>query len=169
MIETILKESSFLNTPQSVLNMHKSGVQLISKCGKFVAKKVAKGVRIPTPWERGENVKVIACCSAEGQFLPSILILNGVSKKQEFCDGLPNGSEVYMNPKSSRINSVICLKWFREHFLQESRHGNVSYSLTLHASHCNAFELVELADSHDITILCLLTHTTQVLQPLQAP
>jgi hypothetical protein len=70
---------------------------------------------------------VMACCNAERQFLPPVLILKWVNKKQEFGTGLPHGSEVYMNPKSSDINSVLFLKWFLEHFFfRESRQGNAS-------------------------------------------
>jgi hypothetical protein len=61
-------------------------------------------MHVLTPHERGENATVMACCDAEGQFLPPVLILKKVDKKQELWDGLPHGSEVYMNPKSSYIN-----------------------------------------------------------------
>jgi hypothetical protein len=35
-----------------------------------------------------ENLTVIACCRADGQFLPPALILKGYNKKQEFGDRL---------------------------------------------------------------------------------
>jgi hypothetical protein len=40
----------------------------------------------------GRNVKVIACYNDEEQFLPAVLILKGVNKKQQFGDDLPQGS-----------------------------------------------------------------------------
>jgi hypothetical protein len=76
-------------------------------------------MHVLTPRERGKNATVMACCNAEGQFLPPVLILKGVNKKQALGDGLPHESEVYMNPKSSYINSVPFLKWFLEQFFDK--------------------------------------------------
>jgi hypothetical protein len=116
MLEAVLKENHLPNKPQSIFNVDESGIQLINKPGKALAKKGAEDLHVLTPRERGENATVTACCNAEGQFLPPILILKGVNKKQELGDGLPHRSDVYMNPKSSYINSVPFLKWFLELF-----------------------------------------------------
>jgi hypothetical protein len=94
---------------------------------------------------------------------PAMAELKGVNKKKELGDGLPHGSEVYMNPKSSYINSVLFLKWFLEHFFSRKPSGKLLLILDVHYS---ASELLELAESHDITILCLPSHITQSLQPL---
>jgi hypothetical protein len=104
----------------------------------------------------------MACCNAEGQFLPPVLILKGVNKKQELGDVLPQGSEVYKNPKSSYINSLLFLRWLLEHLFREPS-GKCLLILDVHYS---ASELLDLVDSHDITIPCLPSHTTQALQPL---
>ncbi|KAJ8888145.1 hypothetical protein PR048_007632 [Dryococelus australis] len=50
------------------------------------------------------------------QILP-VLIMNGANKKQEFCDELPAGSDMYMNTKSSNISAELFLGWFVEHFM----------------------------------------------------
>jgi hypothetical protein len=73
---------------------------------------------------------------------------------------------MYMSPKSFCINSVLFLKWFREHFVPRMPSGKCLSILDGRASHCSASELLELADSHDLIILCLPSHTTQALQPL---
>jgi hypothetical protein len=59
MMETIPKENNFLNKLQSIFNVDKSGIQLINKSGKSVAKKGAKGIHIPTPREKGKVVPVL--------------------------------------------------------------------------------------------------------------
>jgi hypothetical protein len=110
-----------------------------------------------------ECVTVMACCNAEGHFLPLVPILKGVNKKQNLGDNLPHGSEMYMTPKSSYINSVLFLKWFLEHFIPRRLSRKC---LNILDGHCSAFGLLELGDSHDITIPCLPSHATQALQPL---
>jgi hypothetical protein len=52
MLEAVLKENSLLNMPQSIFNYDESGIQLINKPGKFVAKEGAKDEHVLTPRER---------------------------------------------------------------------------------------------------------------------
>ena len=47
-----------------------------------------------------------------------VLIFKDVNKTQQFADGLPPGSEVYMNRKSSYISTEPFVKWFLERFLK---------------------------------------------------
>jgi hypothetical protein len=79
---------------------------------------------------------VIACCKAAGQFLLTVLISKDVSKKQEFGDGLPPGSDVYMNRKSSCIRLGLFMKWFREHTLKQKALGKVILPLDGHRAYC---------------------------------
>jgi hypothetical protein len=65
---------------------------------------------------------------------------------------------VYINSKSFCINSVLFLKWFREHFIPRKTAGKCLLILVDHASHCSASELLELADPHDIIVLCSPSH-----------
>jgi hypothetical protein len=58
-----------------LFNVEKCGIQLINKPGKVLAKKEAEDMHVLTPRERGENATVMACCNAERQFLPPVLIL----------------------------------------------------------------------------------------------
>jgi hypothetical protein len=73
-------ENSLLNKPQ-----YESCIQLINEPGKIASKKWAK----------------VACCQADGEFVPSSLILKGVNEKQELGGGggRLNGSNVYMKTK----------------------------------------------------------------------
>jgi hypothetical protein len=100
-LEAALKET-LLNKPQSKLSVDESGIQLINKTGIAAGKKGAKDMYVFTP-----HVTVLECCGSEGQFLPSVLILKLVSKKQDFGDCLFHGPELYMNPKSSYIRCFL--------------------------------------------------------------
>ena len=166
LLEEVLTKENLMNKPQNIFNMDESGIQLINKPGKVVTMKGAKDIHVLTPRERGENITVIACNSAEGVFLPLVLIMKGVNRKKEFSDGLPHGSDVYMNDKSSYINTELFLRWFKEHFLPRKPPGKVLLIMDGHTSHYNALEMLNLADDNGVTILCLPSHTTQALQPL---
>jgi hypothetical protein len=113
-----------------------------------------------------EKMLVIACCNAEGTFLPPVLIMKGKRQKPEFSDGLPPGSKVYMNQKSSYINSDLFFTWLKDHFLPRKAPGKVLLILDGHVSHSNALDMLEFAEANDILLLCLPSHTTQALQPL---
>jgi hypothetical protein len=87
--------------------MDESGFNLNNETGKVLATKRAQDVHSVTSCERGENVSLIACCSAEGNCIPPVLFLEGERKKKEFIDALPRGSKVYKNKKSSYIISAL--------------------------------------------------------------
>jgi hypothetical protein len=60
--------------------MDESGVQANNKPASVITGKGSKSVRVLTSGEKGENVTVITCCNAAGQFLPPVLIFKGVNK-----------------------------------------------------------------------------------------
>lgn len=82
-------------------------------------------------------------------------------------DGLPPGSKVFMNKKSAYINAQLFLKWLREHFIPMKPQGKVLLILDGHSSHSSAVDMLEIAKDKDIILLCLPSHTTSALQPLE--
>lgn len=78
-----------------------------------------------------------------GNFLPPVVIIKGVHKKDEFMDGLPPGSKVFMNKKSAYINAQLFLKWLREHFIPMKPQGKVLLILDGHSSHSSAVDMLE--------------------------
>lgn len=144
----ILTEYDLLDKPGKIFNIDETGIQINNKPGKVIASKGAKDVYSLTSSEKGENVSLIACCNAEGSFLPPVLIFKGKNKKPEFADGLPPGSDVFMNPKSSYINSDLFLRWFQEHFLPKKSSGKALLILDDHTSHSNNIELFETRHKH---------------------
>ena len=165
-LKKTLVDNELIDKPGHIFNMDESGLQIINKVGKVVATKGSKEVYRLTSGEKGETVTVIACCNAEGNFLPPVCILKGVNKKAEFEDGMPAGSKIIMNRDSAYINSNIFLTWLKEHFVPRKPPGKVLLLLDGHASHCNEFEMLEFAVENDILLLCLPPHTTKYLQPL---
>ncbi|XP_018576511.1 uncharacterized protein LOC108915046 [Anoplophora glabripennis] len=167
LIDTLTEycEYSILDKLSHIFNMDETGVQLINKPGKVLATKSAKDVYVLTSKERGENVTVVACCGADGRFIPPTLIFKGVNQKAEYSDGLPAESKVYMNKNSSFINSELLLKWLKEQFIPNKPPGKCLLILDAHTSHSTDGDMLQVADN-DIVILCLPSHCTQALQPL---
>lgn len=166
LLANVLTENNLINRPSNIFNMDEAGIQIINKPSKVIAPKGAKDVHTLTSRERGENITVIGCCSAEGAILPPVLIMKGVNRKPEFSDGLPTGSAVYMNKKSSFINSYLFLKWLTEQFIPRKPPGKTLLIMDGHSSHCSDVEMLEIADRNEIILLCLPSHCTQALQPL---
>lgn len=166
LLEATMEENDLFDKPAKIFNLDETGLQLNSRPGEVLAQKGSKAVSTVTSTERGETITLVACCNAEGNFLPPAIIMKGKNKKQEWEDGLPPGSILFMSEKSAYINSKIFLQWLRLHFIPRKPQGKVLLILDGHASHVNSVEMLEFAESNEIIILCLPSHTTQYLQPL---
>lgn len=166
LLTEVLEQNDLLDKPERIFNMDETGVQMNNKVGKVVATKGSRSVHSITSGERGETLTVVACCNATGNFLPPVVIIKGVQKKDEFMDGLPSGSKVYMNRKSAYINTELFMTWLKEHFAKMKPQGKVLLILDGHSSHSSAVDMLEFARANDIILLCLPSHTTSVLQPL---
>lgn len=71
----IYQETDVLTVPAKIFNMDESGLQLNNVPQTVLATKGARDVHHVTSAERGETISIIACCNAEGNFLPPILYL----------------------------------------------------------------------------------------------
>lgn len=166
LLQKTLTDNNLENQPHRIFNMDETGIQLTNVPGKVVAIKGSKCVQTLTPKEKGESISIIACMNAEGVYLPPVLIMKGVRKFANRIDGLPPASDIYMNKKSSYINAELFLKWFKEIFLPRKPKEKVLLILDGHTSHCNNYDLHKLAEDTGVVLLCLPSHTTQALQPL---
>ncbi|KAL0829682.1 hypothetical protein ABMA28_003187 [Loxostege sticticalis] len=162
----LLEEHELFDKPSHIFNMDESGFQLNNRPGHVLAKKGSKAVSTVTSTEKGETITVIACCNAEGVFLPPACIMKGKNKKQEWQDGLPPGSVLFMSQKSAYINATIFFEWLKTHFLPRKPAGKVLLCLDGHTSHCNSVEMLEFAAANDICLFTLPSHTTHYLQTL---
>lgn len=166
LLAQVYEDNDLGHHPDQIFNMDETGIQINNKPGKVIASKGAKDVYTLTSCEKGENVTVIACCNAQGNFMPPVLIYKGTYSKPQFSEGLPPGSQIFMNKKSSYINSELFMKWFEEIFLQNKSPGKALLILDGHSAHSNNIRLLEVAKENNVTLLCLPSHTTHALQPL---
>ncbi|KAJ4440843.1 hypothetical protein ANN_10690 [Periplaneta americana] len=128
-----MTEHRLFDKPANIFNMVESGIQIINKAGKVLTVKGSKNVSVLTSAEKRESVTVKAYNNAEGRFLPPVLVMKGTNKKKDVCDGLPPGSDVFMNPKSAYINTELFIRWFKEIFLVKNLPGMWHLPLNPHA------------------------------------
>lgn len=165
-LEKILMENDLFNKPGNIFNCDETGLQLNTRARQVLAEKGSKCVSSISPGEKGETISILACCNAEGVFLPPYCIFKGKNKKDEWHDGMPPGSRIRMSEKSAYVNSEIFFDWLKTHFFPKKPPGKVLLLFDGHSSHTSNLETLEFAEEHGIILFCLPPHTTHFLQPL---
>lgn len=107
LLDSVLTQNNLVNKPSCIFNVDESGLQLNCRAEEVIAEKGSKVVASVSSSERGETVTVIACCNAEGNFIPPVAIMKGVNKKQEWEDGMPPGAKIFMSQKSAYVNAEL--------------------------------------------------------------
>ena len=106
--------------------------------------------------------------SAYGGILPSFILYKGKNVYQRWMQGGP-ATAVYGVSELEWMDSDNFLSQFKKLYLPALSHllkeASVLLFLDGHCSHIS-IELVKLARSNNIEILCLLPNTTHLLQPL---
>lgn len=166
LLEKLLEEHDLFNKPGHLYNVDETGLQLNNRPEKVIAQKGSKSVMTVTSGEKGETISLVACCNAEGVFLPPACIFKGKNLKKEFQDGMPAGATIFMSEKSAYITTDIFLQWLKTIFFPRKPDGKVLLLLDGHASHCSSVAVLDFCIQNDIILLCLPSHTTHYLQPL---
>lgn len=117
LLQEILEQNEFFNKPGCIYNVDETGLQLNNRPGHVIAAKGATDIVTVTSGEKGETISCIACCNAEGFFLPPVCIFKGKNLKTEWTDSMPPGSHVVMSQKSAYVTAPIFLDWFENHSL----------------------------------------------------
>lgn len=166
LLDKILSDNQLHDKPANIFNTDETGLQLNNKPCHVLAAKGSKNVSSITSGEKGETISVIACCNAEGVFLPPFAIFKGKNKKDDYLDGMPAGSAIAMSQKSAYVNANIFKDWLENHFIPRKPAGTVLLILDGHTSHTNSVEVLEFCEANNVVLLCLPSHTTHYLQPL---
>ncbi|XP_072392148.1 uncharacterized protein [Diabrotica undecimpunctata] len=74
LLKNILNEHSLMDKSGSIYNIDETGLQLNNMPEHVIAIKGLKNVASVTSAEKGETISVIACCNAEGSFIPPVCI-----------------------------------------------------------------------------------------------
>lgn len=162
-LETVVEKTNLRGRPECVYNVDETGIPLNNRPPNIIAQKGAKDVVSVTNVERGENVTVLACMNATGQYIAPFVLFKGVRKRDDFLIGMPPGTEIVMTEKGWVTEKAFQL-WL-QHFNRYRTQGKVILILDGHASH-TIYSVVDLCDSLDIELLLLPPHTSHALQPL---
>ncbi|XP_072392153.1 uncharacterized protein [Diabrotica undecimpunctata] len=166
LLKKTLESLNLLNKPGNIYNVDESGLQLINFLQEVIATKGSKAVQVRQSKEQGETVTVVACCNTEGSFLPPYVVFKGVYKQQMWLDNMPNGSEVMMGGKSAYINEDLFINWLEIQFIPRKATGTCILLLDGHGPHTNSPDILEIKLENNVHFLCLSSHTTHYLQPL---
>ena len=166
LLTKLIRENDLHEKPGNIWNADETGVQLNNVAGQVVAGKGSKDVKMVTTAEKGETITIMACCNSEGHFLPPYCIMKGVYKKQQYEKGAPPGTIIKMRQESAYMNTDLFMDWFTKHFIPRKPAGKNLLIVDGHASHMNNANLLEIARDNNVILLCLPSHTTHYLQPL---
>lgn len=159
LLEKILINDNGILTPNRIFNVDNIGLLLNNCPGHALAKKGSST-------EKGETITLIACCNAEGTFLPPACIMKDKNKKAEFEKKMPSGSVLFTSQKSAHITSDIFIEWLKVHFVPRKPAGKVVLLIDGHSTHCNSVEMFDYANENDIILISMPSHTSHFLQPL---
>ncbi|KAJ4430468.1 hypothetical protein ANN_22684 [Periplaneta americana] len=165
LLEQLLKDLNLFNCPESIYNCDETGFPLNNTAqNHIIAKKGSKQVISKTCVEKGENVTVLACTSPVGNFISPFVIYKGKrSPSKDVQIGFPNGTKVITTESGWKTEDAFLL-WL-QHF--ERFRAPVSSVLVLdgHISH-KSLRALEFCKEKQIHVICLSSHTTHRLQPL---
>lgn len=156
---------NLLSRPAQVFNADETGITVVHKPGKVLAEVGRRHVYSIVSGEKGRTHTILACTSASGYVLPPLMIF---PRKRAVPDKFKNGAvpnTLFANSSNGWITSEIYLQWL--HFFCENIPPIRPVLLIVdgHSSHLS-IEAIEFAKANSIHVLCLPSHTTHILQPL---
>lgn len=95
-----------------------------------------------------------------------LFVFKGTHAKPTYVRDAPPGTAIRMRKESGYISSELFMDFLRDHFIPRKPAGKNLLILDGHASHLSNPDMLELARDNDIIMLCLPSHTTHYLQPL---
>nr|XP_047124214.1 uncharacterized protein LOC124806949 [Hydra vulgaris] len=155
-------------SPDRVYNCDETGFTTVpNRPSKVIAARGKKQVGSLSSAERGQLVTVEICMSASGNFIPPMFVFPRCRMKPELLDAAPPGSIGVAHP-SGWMQTDLFLKWF-EHFVYHSHSCADSPVLLIldgHKTHTLNLDVINLAREKCVSLLCLPSHCSHRLQPL---
>jgi len=167
--ETVFTKEDKRKIPaQNIYNIDDTGLTIVQKTSRILAKKGKKYVGSLTSAEKGKTVTVICCASATGHYVSPMLIFPRARIKPSLMDHCVPGATGTCT-KTGWVNEKVITGWF-EHFLKEVQPKNKEEPVLVifdgHASHTRNLDIIEKARENNVLLLCLPSHKTHRLQPL---
>ena len=163
-LEEALRENHMLDKPCQIFNLDETGVPLDPKPLKIVA---ARGEKCPSSIGSGkkEQITVVACISAGGNYLPPMIIWNTKSLSPGQTLGEVPGTLHGFSPKGW-IDQELFQLWFCKHFLRYAPSTRPLFLLLDgHSSHYSP-DTIRLAAREKVIVFTFPPNTTHLSQPL---
>ena len=155
---------NILTKPMQLFNMDETGLSIVHKPGRVVAQLGRRNVWAITSAEKGKTHTILTCVSASGYALPPFMIYPRKRITDNLKVGALPGTSFHCSD-SGWVNGELFVEWLKFFIKMIPPFRPVLLLLDGHASHIS-IEVIELARSNDIHMLCLPAHTTHILQPL---
>ncbi len=156
---------NLLSKPMQIYNCDETGVTIVFKPGKVIAKLGRSNVYSVSAAERGKTRTVLSCVSACGFVVPPMIVY---PHKRAVPTQLREGAypnTLFTVSDTGWSNSELYLQWFQFFLSNIPPTRPVLLIQDGHQSHVS-IELIELARENGVNLLCLPSHTSHLLQPL---
>ncbi|XP_036146776.1 uncharacterized protein LOC118646934 [Monomorium pharaonis] len=163
-LEKLMNQYNF--PPSNIYNCDETGVSCVQKHQKVLAPKAVRQVGKLTSAERGKNITIMFCMSANGYFIPPFFIFPRMKMNERLMINAPSQSEGVAQPKGWMNSDFFC-QWLKhfEKFSHPSKESPVLLLLDGHSSH-KSLDVINFCREHNIHLISSPPHTTHKLQPL---
>ncbi|XP_060602883.1 uncharacterized protein LOC132755959 [Ruditapes philippinarum] len=164
LLKSVLDKYNLKDKPERIFNCDETGFT-----GKEAPRSKVIGPRGGHLFRRktssGDHVTAHLCVSADGHFLPPLIIYKGSLPHQNYTDSVPS-SWYFGHSENGYMDRELFTKWFFSVFVPNcGRTRPVLLIMDNHDSHIS-IPVVEKAIAENIVLLGLPGHSTHILQPL---
>jgi hypothetical protein len=156
---------NLFSKPNQIYNTDETGVSVVHKPGKVLAQLGRRTVYSISSAEKGKTHTILACVSAAGYVLPPVMVY---PRKRPVPDNFKVGAvpnTLFLSSENGWINSDLFLEWLKFFVANIPPTRPVLIIQDGHVSHVS-IDAIEFAYANNIHLLCLPSHTTHILQPL---
>ena len=163
-LAAVLVRLDLMNKPMQIFNADESGITCVHKPGKILTQMGKRAVFSKVSAERGTSTTILVAGSAAGLVVPPMMIFKGKRLTKDLTkDGVPGTFfSVSDNGWSDRD---LFFEWIKFFISNIPPARPVLLLLDGHESHMS-LEALRFALANDVHLLCLPSHTTHLLQPL---
>ncbi|XP_029348016.1 tigger transposable element-derived protein 2-like [Acyrthosiphon pisum] len=169
-LENICQEKLLIS--QFVFNADESGFRTDPSRLKAIGEK-GKALSRVTGGSGRESISVLACISADGLYLPPLIIFKGMAVQARWTSEKSFPGTLYAVSKNGWMEEPVFYNWFENAFVpfvikKRKDLGTNSNALLLYDGHCShiSMRIIELAMKNNITLFKFPSHLTDRLQPL---
>ena len=172
LLEETIDKLGLGDRPDLIWNADESGLPSEPKRCKVISLKGQPTLQIVTGSDR-ENMTVLAAASASGKVLPPLIIFSGKQVQTTWRPQVNTGTEypwIFANA-SGWMTTDTFFKWFVEWETSTRstlEDGTIEPRIMIYDGHLShvGYGTIIHARNHNVTILKLPPHTTDLLQPL---